>query len=158
MYAAACPKSPLVSPFAINYCSLYHCHSSDLSFFLFPRTVPNIHVLLGLCAFSHPDNLSVYLFLIQHFCFYAIPFRPQCFDLISSHVAILQHSSGVLQSSLQFWLCPCSGEEQWDEPIGWGLLHKSEKEVEKSQLSSGWCQCANKPPRIKRCIQKRVKP
>lgn len=70
--------------FCHRYSSLYHW------------TVPNTYMLFGLCVFSHSDNLPVQLFLIQHFCFLPVPFRPHCFELISLHIAMFQHPLGVL--------------------------------------------------------------
>lgn len=116
-YAATCPKTLLVSPFVINYCSL---PLISFSFFLFPRVVPDIYVLLGIRVVSCSDCL--FLFVMQHICPLPIPFSPQCLELISSHVAVFQHSSGNLYSLLQFWLPPTSKGKQWDAANWIGII------------------------------------
>lgn len=147
--AAAFP-SHLVSPFEIIIFYIIPTHLSQI--LSFSQNCPKYSRPVRTILFH---ILPVYLFIVQHFCFFHIPFRPQCFELLSSHIAIFQHLSGTLQSLLQFWLPPPSREEQWDAASWIGIIAQTGKEIKKSELSSSWWQYANKPPRNMRCTQKR---
>lgn len=146
-YAATCPKSLLILP--LRLIIVLYIVATDLIWVLWcSQNCPKYLCPVRTCALSCSDHLPAHLFLVQCFCFFKAPSEPQSFEIILFPLAVFLHSWGDLWRLLHFLLFPlCSKRNNRMQPVGWGLLHRAEKEVEKSQLLSSCCQCANKPPR-----------